>query len=232
MTDATGQYGRLYKTLFHPRELVEILIDSKINQLNTNLLVQVVTANSGQNEITVKVLSNRSYVDRNLDTQYVQLENLDVRLAYQKGFKSTIKSGDFGLLIVAQSDIISFLDSGVDKSNRKYALEDAIFIPMEISTVNTTDLQISAGAGENITVTSQENINMTSQENIDLTASNVTLNVSSFKVAKGTDDLIDAIRDLSAAVGSMAVVQATGIITPAKASQIAAITARLGAFVE
>ena len=227
-----SDYGRLYKALYDQREMVEILIDSKINQLNTNLLVKVVTATAGQNEITVDILSNRSYLNRELDTAYKQLDNIEVRLAYQKGFKSTIKTGDYGLLIVAQSDIISFLDSGVDKSNRKYALEDAIFVPLEISTVNNTNLEISAGSGEDININSSQNTNITSSQNIDLTASNVTLNVSSFKVAKGSDDLIDAIRDLSAAVGSMAVVQATGVITPAKATQIAAITARLGAFVE
>ena len=214
---------KFYQNLHDGRQTVEALIEGELQQLNTALLAKVVSANPGNNLITVELLSKRSYLDENQDRQYVQLDNLDVRLAYQKGFKPTTKPGDFGFVIVMQSDLDPFISGGAD-SPRKYDLLDGIFIPMQYGNVNGTDVLISSNPGEKIQITSGSDF--------DVQATNVEFTVTKCKVSNGTDDLVELIEDLANVCQQITVNTTTGVLNPGIASQFAAIKSKVEAFVE
>lgn len=215
---------KLYKLLSDQRDTVETLIDTHINRLNTSLVVKVLEATSGANKIKVEVLSNRSYLDDNNDTKYIQIEPIEVRLAYQKGFVPTTKPGDYGFLIVMQSDLEPYLDSGGKDSIRKYDLMDGIFIPMQYSQVNNEKLTISSNSGEDIDIRSGANI--------DVYATNTELHVTKFGVSNSTDDLVQLAAQLAQVCSQIQVNLATGALRTGIAARFSSIQSKIEAFTE
>lgn len=217
MSKYTGKIDNL-------RETTSLLIDSHVNNINTCILAKVVEVKTGSPYVKVSLLGKKSYLDENDKRVYVQYADYEVRLAYQKGLSSKMVSGDYGIVMVMQSDIEVFI-GGEEDSPRKYDLEDAIFVPLAYaSQPNVNNLTISTVSGEDISITSGENI-VTSATKTDITT-------TKFKVSNGTDDLTSVLADLCSTLSTLAVNSSTGVILPNVAASINAIKTKIEAFVD
>lgn len=212
---------KLYKKTDNQRNSISILIDSTLHQINTALLAKVASVTSGSDKIELEILSKRSYIDKDNNRQYVQFDNINLRLAYQKGFTPTTKVGDYGFVIVMQSDIEVFL-SGEEDSPRKYDILDGIFIPMEYATANTTNLIINSSSGEDIQINSGKNLVATS--------TNTSFTNTHFSVSNGVNEVIDLLGQLCGVCASIAVNTDTGVLLGGIASQFSALQSKFEEF--
>ena len=212
---------KLYKKTDNLRNSISILVDSTVNQINTALLAKVASVASGSDKIELEILSKRSYIDKDNNRQYIKFDNINLRLAYQKGFIPTTKVGDYGFVIVMQSDIEVFL-SGEEDSPRKYDILDGIFIPMQYATANTTNLMINSSSGEDI--------NITSGKNIVVNSTNTTFNNTHFSVSNGVNELVDLLGQLSGVCAGIAVDTQTGVLLGGITAQFSNLQSKFEAF--
>jgi len=217
MSKFTGKLDNL-------RETISLLIDSHVNNMNTCVLAKVSQVTAESPYVKVNLLGKRSYLDENDKRTYVQYNDYEVRMAYQKGLSSKMVVGDYGIVLVMQSDIEVFI-GGEEDSPRKFDLEDAIFIPLAYaSQPNVDNLTISTVSGEDITITSGKDL-VTTATKTDITT-------TKFKVSNGTDDLTSVLTDLCTTLATLAVNTTTGIILPNIAADINAIKTKIEAFVD
>ena len=217
MSKYTGKLNNL-------RETISMLIDSHVNNINTCILAKVVEVTAGSPYVKVSLLGKKSYLDENDKRVYVQYEDYEVRMAYQKGLSSKMVAGDYGIVMVMQSDIEVFI-GGEEDSPRKYDLEDAIFVPLAyVSQPNVDNLTISTVSGEDITITSGKDL-VTSATKTDITTNKL-------KISNGTDDLTSVLADLCSTLSTLAVNVSTGVILPNIAADINAIKTKIEAFVD
>ena len=217
MSKYTGKLDNL-------RETISDLIESHINNMNTCILAKVSEVTSGSPYVKVSLLGKRSYIDENDDRVYVQYDDYEVRMAYQKGLSSKMVAGDYGIVLVMQSDIEVFIGDEED-SPRKFDLEDAIFIPLAYANQpNVDNLTIST--------TNNENISINSGEDLVVSATKTDITTTKFKVSNGTDDLTSVLADLCSTLSTLAVNTTTGIILPNIAADINAIKTKIEAFVD
>ena len=213
---------KFYRKLPNERETISQLIESHVNTMNTSFLATVVSADSADDVIELQPLTKRSYLDKDNVRQYVQFDKVKLRLAYQKGFKPTTKAGDYGFVIVMQSDIEPFL-SGEEDSPRKYDILDGIFVPFEYAAVvNTDNLLIASASGEDI--------NVSSGKDFDVTATNVEFNLTKLALKNATDDLVDLIKQIADIGSRITVNPQTGVLNPSIATEFSAVVTKVGAF--
>lgn len=207
---------KMLQAVLGQRATADLLISSHLNTINTCALVKIASVPTTGPYVEVEILSKRSYVDENNVIQYKQLENIDVRLAYMKGFKPTTKVGDYGLLIVCQSAIEPFL-SGTPNNSRKYDLLDGFFVPLAYATVpNHTNLEIDSASGEDIAITSGKDVDITVQ--------------GKFNVTKGSEELISILADLAATCSQIIVNTTTGVLNPGLITSFQNIKSKIEAF--
>ena len=213
---------KFYRKLPNERETISQLIESHVNAMNTSFMATVVSADSADDVIELQPLTKRSYLDKDNVRQYVQFGKVKLRLAYQKGFKPTTKAGDYGFVIVMQSDIEPFL-SGEEDSPRKYDILDGIFIPFEYATaVNTDNLLIASASGEDINITSGKDLNVT--------ATNVEFNLTKLALKNSTDDLVDLVKQIAEMCSRINVDLSNGVLNADLITEFAAVEAKIGAF--
>ena len=208
---------KMLQAIHGQRATNELLINTHLNNINTSVLVKIASISSSEPKVTVEVLSKRAYIDENNERQYTQLGNIEVRLAYMKGFKPTTKVGDYGLLIVCQSAIEPFL-SGASDSPRKYNILDGIFFFMfyEPSSVNTENVEIDSATGEDIVVNCGKDVDITVQ--------------GKFNVTKGSDELVNILAQLANVCAQIVVNTSTGVLEPGIISDFNDIKAKIEAF--
>lgn len=208
---------KMLQAIHGTRATNELLINTHLNNINTTLLVKIASISNSDPKVTVEILSKRAYINENNERKYIQFGNLEVRLAYMKGYKPTTKVGDYGLLIVCQSAIEPFLSGSAD-SPRKYDLLDGLFIPLayEPSAVNATNTEISTASGEDLTVTCGKDVDIS-----------VT---GKFNVTKGSDELISILADLAEKCSQIAVNTGSGQLLPNLVSDFQDLQTKIEAF--
>jgi hypothetical protein len=206
----------MLQALHDQRTAVDLLIQTNLNNINTCVLAKIATVTSGEKKVEVEILSKRSYIDENNVRQYVQLQNIPVRLAYMKGFVPTTKVGDYGLLIVSQTSIEPFL-SGKPDSPRKYDLLDGFFIPLVYADEpNTDNVLISSATGEDVKINSGKDLDLT-----------VT---GALNITKGASELVSILSNLADTCANITVNTTTGVLNPGSISALQAIRDQIQAF--
>lgn len=207
---------KMLQAVLSQRATTDLLINAHLNTINTCVLVKIASVPTSGPRVEVEVLSNRSYIDENNVRQYQRFENINVRLAYMKGFKTTTKVGDYGLLIVCQSAIEPFL-SGTANTPKKYDLLDGFFIPLAYADVaNKTNVEIESATGEDIAVTCGKDFDITVQ--------------GKFNITKGSDELVSILADLAETCSQIVVNTTTGVLNPGLITDFQNIQSKIEAF--
>ena len=207
---------KMLQALHDQRTAVDLLIQTNLNNINTCVLAKIVTVTSGEKKVEVEILSKRSYIDENNVRQYVQLDNIPVRLAYMKGFVPTTKVGDYGLLIVSQTSIEPFL-SGKPDSPRKYDILDGFFVPLVYADApNMTDLNISSATGEDI--------NLTTGKDLDIAIT------GALNITKGSNELVSILSNFANTCANITVNLTTGALNTGSRNALLAIRDQIQAF--
>lgn len=132
---------KLNKQLNDERVEIELLIDQKINYINTNLLCSIVSISENSPVVRVQPLSKRSYIDESGTVQFIDYQTINVKLAYAKGFKSQLSAGDKGLLLICQNNIDHYINN-TDYDQRKFDILDGVFLPFALDSQNTEQVKI------------------------------------------------------------------------------------------
>lgn len=144
---------------------IQELITQNINNINTAFLAKITAING--NKLSVKPIARKSQTAQNAIINNVLIAQPKSGI-WEISFKLSV--GDIGLCIVCDSDISLYKQSGSNdflvNSNRKFNLNDCVFLPLSLYSQKNADFKISDNQGN---VIGFSNGTLTINANSDLT---------------------------------------------------------------